>query len=97
MKKNIPSILWRHSYYLQYSSELMFKRSGESFSKGWADFLSNWKGTSLRRLAFTLWAAGGLWPQPAFPPVQAADKPRTAWLSPFSHFFGVLSPYREAT
>lgn len=58
--KNIPPILWRHSYYLQYSSELMFKRSGESFSKGWADFLSNWKGTKLKETHLHLVGCG--WP-----------------------------------
>lgn len=31
--KNNPSILRKHSYYLQYSFELMFKRSGKAFLK----------------------------------------------------------------
>lgn len=31
--KNNPSILQKHSYYLQYSLELMFKRSGKAFLK----------------------------------------------------------------
>lgn len=32
-EKNNPSILRKHSYYLQYSLELIFKRSGKAFLK----------------------------------------------------------------
>lgn len=73
------SILWGHSYYLQYSLVLIFKGKAEPFLWGGAYFLTHWKGKSWWKITFPWCSQGSPVALVAFPEGQGASSPEAGW------------------